>query len=97
MSSQQDYLLFVLDLLRNVPGVTYKKMMGEYMLYKDGLIFGGIYDNRFLVKKTPSLEEYHLKEEIPYPSAKPMFLIDSENPREVEEIILSVYNDLSAS
>ena len=80
MPSSIDYLEYVRELLREVNGISYKKMMGEYMLYKDGIIFGGVYDNRFLIKKTKSLENSGLKEQIPYPSAKPMFLVDSEDP-----------------
>ena len=76
MPSSIDYLEYIRELLREVNGISYKKMMGEYMLYKDGIIFGGVYDNRFLIKKTKSLENSGLKEEIPYPSAKPMFLVD---------------------
>ena len=56
MASSKDYLLYVLELLREVNDITYKKMMGEYTLYKNGILFGGVYDNRFLVKKTKSLE-----------------------------------------
>ena len=52
----------------------------------------GIYDNRFLNKKTKSLENSGLKEQIPYPSAKPMLLVDSENPDEIKELISSVIN-----
>ena len=52
MASSKEYLIHVMDLLSEVSGVTYKKMMGEYILYKDGTIFGGIYDNRFLIKKS---------------------------------------------
>ena len=69
-------------------------MMGEYILYKDSMIFGGIYDNRFLIKKTPSASSYGLKEEIPYPSAKPMLLVDIENPREIRSLIEDVMRDL---
>ena len=69
-------------------------MMGEFMLYKDGTIFGGIYDNRFLVKKTKSVEELGLKEQIPYPSAKPMLLVDSEDPDEVKELVDKIVKDL---
>ena len=94
MASNQDYLYFVLELLNEVSGVTYKKMMGEYILYKNGVIFGGIYDNRFLVKNTKSLEEYHLKEQIPYPKGTPMLLIDSEDSEFVKEIVDRVVNDL---
>ena len=95
MASSKDYLDYVLELLSEVRGITYKKMMGEYILYKDGVIFGGIYDNRFLVKKTKSLQEYDLKEQIPYPGAKPMLLIDTENSEEINEIILKIIKDLN--
>ena len=95
MATNNDYLIFILELLREVDGVTYKKMMGEYILYKNGVIFGGIYDNRFLVKKVDSLKEYHLKEQIPYPNAKKMYLIDSEDPSEIAEIVDKIYSDLN--
>lgn len=94
MASSKDYLLYVLELLREIDGITYKKMMGEYILYKDGIIFGGVYDNRFLIKKTKSLESGGLKEQIPYPSAKAMFLVDSEDPDEIKEWVSLIINDL---
>lgn len=94
MASSKDYLEYVLELLREVESVTYKKMMGEYMLYKEDILFGGVYDNRFLVKKTKSLENSGLKEQIPYPSAKSMLLIDSEDPDEIKRLVLLAINDL---
>ena len=94
MASSKDYLEFVLELLREVRGITYKKMMGEYLLYQDGCLFGGVYDNRFLIKKTQSLSSSGLKEQIPYPSAKPMYLIDSEDPDEIKELVEKVVSDL---
>lgn len=77
-----------------VLGVTYKKMMGEFILYKDGVIFGGIYDNRFLVKKSKSTETKGLKEQTPYPGAKPMFLVDSEGPNEIKGLVDSLCKEL---
>ena len=94
MASSKDYLTYILELLRDIDGISYKKMMGEYILYKDNIIFGGIYDDRFLIKKTKSLENSGLKEQIPYPSAKPMLLVDSEDSEEIEQLILKVYQDL---
>jgi TfoX/Sxy family transcriptional regulator of competence genes len=94
MASSKDYLEYVLELLKEVEGITYKKMMGEYMLYKEDILFGGVYDNRFLIKKTKSLENSGLKEQIPYPSAKSMFLIDSEDPDEIKRLVLLAINDL---
>lgn len=50
MASSRDYLDYVLELLSGVDGLTTRKMMGEYLLYSDGILFGGIYDNRLLIK-----------------------------------------------
>ena len=94
MASDKEYLEYVLELLREVEGVTYKKMMGEYLLYKSGVLFGGVYDNRFLVKKTPSVEEFGLEEELPYDGAKPMLLVDTEDPDEIKMIVDRVVSDL---
>ena len=94
MPSSQDYLTYVLDLLRLVPNVSYKRMMGEYLLYADDLLFGGVYDDRFLIKKTPGTASFALKEAIPYPGAKPMLIVDIEDAYEVERIVLAVLEDL---
>ena len=94
MASSNDYLEYILELLREVDGITYRKMMGEYLLYKDGTLFGGVFDNNFLIKKTKSLEKYGLKDQIPYPSAKPMLLIDSEDPDEIKELVYLAIKDL---
>ena len=69
--------------------------MGEYILYKNNIVFGGIYDNRFLVKKTKSLLNSGLKEQLPYEGGNTMFLVDSEDPDEIEEIINKVISDLT--
>ena len=95
MASSIDYLQYVLEeLLRDIKNITYKKMMGEYLLYKDNILFGGIYDDRFLIKKTKSVESLNFKEVIPYPSAKTMLLIDIEDNEEIARIINLVVNDL---
>lgn len=94
MASNKDYLIYILDLLREVSGITYKRMMGEYILYKDNIIFGGIYDNRFLVKKTPYTDSLKLKEIIPYPTSKGMYLVSSENSEEIAELVSSIIKDI---
>ena len=86
MASSLDYLTYVLELCRELDDITYKKMMGEYILYYKGVIFGGVYDNRFLIKKSKTLENSGFKEQIPYPNAKPMLLVDSEEPEVIKEI-----------
>ena len=97
MATNKDYLIYVLDLLREVKVITYKYMMSEYILYKDNIIFGGIYDNRFLIKKTKSVLNEGLSEQIPYPSAKPMLVVDSEDPDCIKELVLKVCSDLKSS
>ena len=87
MASSSEYLTYVLELLREVEGISCKRMMGEFILFKDGKIFGGVYDNRFLVKNVPGLENYRMKEQIPYPGAKTMLLIDVEDPEEIRDIV----------
>ena len=94
MTSSKDYLEYVLELLREVDNVTYKKMMGEYILYQNGVIFGGIYDNRFLVKKTKSVSSLGFKEQIPYPTGKVMLLVDIEDPDEIKAVVESIIKDL---
>lgn len=94
MASNFDYLNYVFELLREVDGITYRKMMGEFMLYRNGVLFGGVYDNRFLVKKTAVNEEYHMSEAFPYPGGSPMLLVDSEDPDEIKDIVLKTINNL---
>ena len=93
MASNREYLYYVLELLKNVDNISYKKMMGEYLLYKDKILFGGIYDNRFLIRKTESINN-NLVEAIPYSGAKPMILIDNEDPSEIEKLVMIVLEDL---
>jgi len=94
MASSVDYLEYVLELTRKVGNVTYKKMMGEFLLYSGGVLFGGVYDNRFLIKKTPSVASIGLEEELPYDGAKPMLLVDSEDAEEIKELVEMVVGDL---
>ena len=94
MPSSEEYLLYVQELLREVDGISCKRMMGEYLLYRNGTLFGGVYDDRFLVKKTKSLENKDFKEVIPYPNAKPMLLVDIEDAEEIENIINLIVGEL---
>ena len=94
MASSNDYFVYIQELLRDIPGISFRKMMGEYIIYKNDVVIGGIYDNRFLIKKTKSLENSGLKEQIPYPAGKAMLLVDIEDEEEIEQLILKVYKDL---
>ena len=77
MASTKEYLDFVLGRLNGID-ITYKLMMGEYLLYKDGILFGGIYDDRLLIKPTEKAKELLPNAEyaIPYDGAKPMIFCD---------------------
>ena len=95
MASTKEYRDYVLEQLSLLGDISYKPMMGEYLLYYRGVLFGGIYDDRLLIKKVESNKKYELSEEIPYNGAKPMYQIDNiEDPEELREIIINTYNGL---
>ena len=94
MATSKDYLVYIQELLRDIPGITFRAMMGEYIFYKDGIVFGGLYDNRFLIKKTKSVKDLGLKEQLPYEGGSLMLLVDSEDSEEIEELINKVVSDL---
>lgn len=83
MASTIDYKDFILDQLDLLDNITFKKMMGEYLLYYNGILFGGIYDNRLLVKKVESNEKYNMEEAIPYEGGKPMYLVEELDNKEM--------------
>ena len=95
MASTKEYLDYVCDLCREVSGITTKKMMGEYLMYQNGVLFGGVYDDRFLLKKTASNNEAGLKESIPYEGAKPMWQVETEDAQEVADLIKNAVHDLA--
>lgn len=81
MATSREYLDFVLEQLSDLDGVTYRPMMGEYVLYCDGKVVGGIYDDRLLLKLTPGALRLtpDAETDIPYPGAKPMLVADVDN------------------
>lgn len=83
MSSGKEYLDYILEQLSDVESVTYRAMMGEYILYCRGRIFGGVYDDRLLVKPTKSAKALlpDAPLEPPYEGAKPMLLVDNIDDR----------------
>ena len=84
MASNQEYLDYILEQLSEASDVTYRPMMGEYILYFRGKIVGGIYDDRFLVKPTKSAQAMmpDAEMELPYESGKDMLLVDGVENRE---------------
>ena len=83
MASTIDYKVFVLEQLNLLDNITFKKMMGEYLLYYNGILFGGVYDNRLLVKKVESNGKYNMEESIPYEGGRPMYLVEELDNKEV--------------
>ena len=95
MSSTKNYRNYILEQLKLFDKISYKPMMGEYLLYYDGLLFGGIYDDRLLVKKVDNNKKYKMKEVIPYEVAKSMYLVDSVDNQEIlVDIILDTCKGL---
>lgn len=99
MTSSRNYLDFVLGRLSDVDDVTYRLMMGEYILYFKGKVIGGIYDDRFLVKPTKSAKRLmpEAAYETPYTGAKDMLLVDNIDDSDfLRELLEALYADLTA-
>lgn len=96
MASSKEYLEFVLEQLSELDNISYRAMMGEYIIYYEGKVIGGIYDDRFLIKQTKSAKEI-IKDaplEIPYEGAKKMLLADIDNRDLINELIPAVAREL---
>ena len=88
MASTKEYRDFILEQLSEAPNITCRPMMGEFLLYSNNVLFGGIYDDRLLVKIVSENEQYKMTEEIPYDGAKPMYFIeDVDNKETLAEIV----------
>ena len=95
MASTKDYRDFILEQLSILDNITYKQKMGEFLLYYNGVLFGGIYDDRLLVKIVDNNKKYQMKETIPYENAKPMYLVDDiDDQEQLKSIIEDTYKDL---
>ena len=97
MASSKEYLDFVLEQLSELDDITYKAMMGEYIIYYRGKIVGGVYDDRFLVKpvKTAKNMMPEAELELPYEGAKEMLLVDNvENKEFLKELLEGMYSEL---
>lgn len=97
MASSKEYLEFVLEQLSETPGITSRAMMGEYILYVQGKVFGGVYDDRFLVKKTAAAERLmpNAARELPYEGAKEMLLVENVDDRAfLAALVSAMYDEL---
>lgn len=97
MASNREYLDFILEQLSGLANITYRAMIGEFILYYREKIIGGIYDDRFLVKPTKSALAMmpDADREIPYEGAKEMLLVDNVDNREfLTELVTAMYDEL---
>ena len=99
MSSSKEYLEYILEQLSDLDEISYRAMMGEYIIYYRGKIVGGIYDDRFLVKPTKSavamMPEADM--ELPYEGAKEMLMVDNVESRDfLRDLLEAMYDELPA-
>ena len=95
MSSTKEYLDFILEQLSDLDEISFRAMMGEYIIYYRGKVVGGIYDDRFLVKPTKSAVAMmpDADMELPYEGAKEMLLVDDVEDREFLRKLLEAMHD----
>lgn len=99
MASSKEYLDFILEQVSELDNISYKAMMGEFIIYYNGKIIGGIYDDRLLVKPVQSAINYmpNAEYELPYDGAKKMLLVDNVDNKEYLTGLLNVmYDELPA-
>jgi len=99
MASSKEYLDFILEQLSDLDEVSYRAMMGEYIIYYRGKVVGGIYDDRFLVKPTKSALAMmpDTNRELPYDGAKEMLLVDDvDNKKFLTELLEAMFDELPA-
>ena len=97
MASSKEYLEFILDQLSGLDEISYKSMMGEYIIYYRGKIAGGIYDDRFLVRPVKAAKDRmpEAEMELPYEGAKEMLLVDNVENREfLRDLLEAMYDEL---
>ena len=99
MASTKGYLDYILEQLSQVEGITYRAMMGEFILYCRGKVFGGVYDDRLLIKPTPAAVAAlpDADREPPYPGAKEMLLVEDLEDRDfLRTLVEAVTEELPA-
>ena len=97
MASSESYLDYILEQLSRLDDVSWRPMMGEYIIYYRGKIIGGIYDDRFLVKPVEAAKEMmpDARMELPYEGAKEMLLVENlDDSFFLESLITAMYDEL---
>lgn len=97
MSSSREYLDYILEQLSDLDGISYRAMMGEFIIYYKGKVAGGIFDDRFLVKPVKSAVDFmpNVEYELPYEGGKEMLLVDEVDNRDfLTELFKTMYDEL---
>ena len=97
MASSKEYLAFILEQLSSLNDITYKPMMGEFLIYYRGKLVGGIYDDRLLVKPVKAALSYlrHAEYALPYEGAKEMLNVDNVDDKHyLAGLFEAMYADL---
>jgi len=97
LSSSKEYLNYVLEQLSGLNGISYRSMMGEYIIYYRGKIIGGIYDDRLLVKPVNAAVMLmpDARMDVPYEGAKEMLLVDeTDNSEFLTQLFETMYDEL---
>lgn len=97
MASSKEYLIFILEQMSGLDDITYRAMMGEYILYYRERVIGGIYDDRFFVKPVRAAVNLmpNAEMEVPYEGAKGMLLVDDVDDREyLVKLFEAMYDEL---
>ena len=100
MASSKEYLDFIIEQLSELDSVSWRQMMGEYILYYQGKVIGGIYDDRFLIKPVNAAKEIMPEADMeqPYEGAKEMLLVDNVENREfLKKLVEAMAEELPAS
>jgi TfoX/Sxy family transcriptional regulator of competence genes len=96
MATTKEYRDFIIEQLNILDNITCRSMMGEYLLYYNGLLFGGIYDDRLLVKIVDNNKKYDMQEVIPYTNAKPMYFVEDVDSQDLlKDIVLDTCDGLN--
>ena len=99
MASSKEYLNYILEQLSEAEEISYRPMMGEFIIYCQGKVVGGIYDDRFLIKPVKSAKALtpEAMEELPYEGAKPMLSVDNIDDKTfLAELVAAVADELPA-
>ena len=99
MATKKEYLEYIIEQLSELDGITYRKMMGEYIIYYNERIAAYVCDDRLLVKPVPSAEAMlsDAPHEPPYDGAKDMILVEQiEDKQFLEELFAAIYDELPA-